>query len=83
VLDQGSLIPDAIAAGAGIGVVFGFMLGDRLKSGELVPLLDGYMPPGPPIHALVKPGSQNNAKIRVFLDYLEQEFQRLPRRSRS
>jgi LysR family transcriptional regulator, regulator for bpeEF and oprC len=80
VLDQGSLIPDAIAQGAGIGMVFTFMLGERLKSGEFVPLLDSYMPPGPPIHALVKPGSQNTAKIRVFLDALDQEFRRLTRR---
>lgn len=83
VLDQGPLILDAIAAGAGIGMVFGFMLGERLKNGEFVPLLHSYMPPGPPIHALVKPGSQNTAKIRVFLDYLDQEFRRLPRPSRS
>jgi LysR family transcriptional regulator, regulator for bpeEF and oprC len=80
VLDQGSLIPDAIAQGAGIGMVFTFMLGERLKSGEFVPLLDSYMPPRPPIHALVKPGSQNTAKIRVFLDALDQEFRRLTRR---
>lgn len=82
VLDQGSLILDAVAAGAGIGMVFGFMVGSRLKTGEFVPLLDSYMPPGPPIHALVKPGSQNTAKVRVLLDYLDQEFRRLPRRSR-
>lgn len=81
VLDQGTLIPDAIAQGAGIGMVFSFMLGDRQKNGELVSLLDSYMPPGPPIHALVKPGGQNTAKIRVFLDYLDQGFRRLSRRS--
>lgn len=78
VLDQGLLIPDAVLAGAGLGMVFSFMLGSRQNSGEFVRLLDSYLPPGPPVHALVKPGSQNTAKIRVFLDYIEQVFRRLP-----
>jgi DNA-binding transcriptional LysR family regulator len=77
VLDQGPLIVEAVRAGAGIGMVFSFMLGVGASGSEFVRLLEGYMPPGPPIHALVKPGSQNTAKIRVFLDYLEQEFRRL------
>ncbi len=74
VLDQGQLIPDAVLAGSGLGMVFSFMVRSELKTGRFVPLLSSYMPKGPPIHALLKPGSQNTAKIRVFVDYLEAAF---------
>lgn len=77
VLDQGPLIVEAVRAGAGIGMVFSFMLGPRQSDSEFVRLMESYLPPGPPIHALVKPGSQHTVKIRVFLDYLKQEFRSL------
>ncbi len=79
VLDQGQMIPGAVAAGGGLGMVFSYMVQKQLKSGTLVPVLGAYMPPGPPIHALLKPGSQNTAKIRAFLDYLGPAFQSLSR----
>lgn len=79
VLDQGQMIPGAVAAGGGLGMVFAFMVRKQLKSGALVPVLSSYMPKGPPIHALLKPGSQNTAKIRAFLDYLGPVFAGLSR----
>ncbi len=74
VVDQGNFIVDAALGGAGLGMVFSFMVESHLESGQLVPVLASYVTQGPPIHALVKPGSQSTAKVRVFLDYLAQKM---------
>lgn len=74
IVDQGQLLVDAARAGAGISRVFSFMVQDDLGTGALVPLLAEYSPPGPPLHALFKPGQQDIAKVRAFIDFAVEKF---------
>lgn len=73
-VDQGQLMVDGARAGAGIAHVFTFMVQDELKSGALVPLLVEFAPEGPPLHALFKPGHQDDAKVRAFVDFAVEKF---------
>lgn len=59
----------AATAGEGITMALSYMVARQVRSGELVPVLDEYLPPAEPVH-LVYPQSKLLApKIRVFLDF--------------
>jgi DNA-binding transcriptional LysR family regulator len=72
---------DALRAAAlrGLGVVClpDFMVGDEVERGELVRLLAGWETADVPIHAVWPPQPHLPAKLRLFIDFLNE---RLPRR---
>ncbi len=56
-------------AGHGITVALSYMVGDQIRDGTLVSVLDGFVPPALPVH-LVYPHARLVApRIRAFIDH--------------
>lgn len=70
VFDQGERLLDAAVAGLGVAQVFAFLAREALQSGRVRAILTEYTAPGPPLHALVKPGQAKVARIRALLEAL-------------
>jgi LysR family transcriptional regulator for bpeEF and oprC len=56
-------------AGAGIGQFMSLSVGDALRSGELVALLEPWQADGPVVHALYQQRQQRAAKVTAFVDF--------------
>ena len=69
-LDLGEHLVTAAVAGLGLAQVFDFMAAEDLKQGRLAEVLAEYGAPGPPLHALWRPGRQQVPRVRVLLDWL-------------
>ncbi len=65
---------EALAAGVGIGVVPTFVVGEALRDGTLVRVLDEYEPRGHTLHAVYPAAQKVPAKVRAFMDFLRQRF---------
>ncbi len=65
-----------LAALAGTGVYLGptFIVGDDLRQGRLVSVLDGYAETDRAIYAVYPQNSYLSAKVRVFIDFLADRF---------
>ncbi|QNP40591.1 LysR family transcriptional regulator [Lysobacter solisilvae (ex Woo and Kim 2020)] len=69
-----------LAAGlAGLGVIqnFNYVVRPYLDSGALVEVLPDWRPPPYPIHVVYPPNRHMGHRIRVFIDWLAEEFARL------
>jgi DNA-binding transcriptional LysR family regulator len=66
----------AAAAVSGVGVAFepDFIVGEDLKAGRLVRLLDGYESPAEGIYAVYPSRRHLSAKVRAFVDFLAARF---------
>ena len=60
---------DAARAGIGITVAFSYLVADAVKSGELVPLLQDFMPLPRPVSFVYSPNRFMPVKLRAFLDF--------------
>ena len=69
---------DAALAGYGIGQLATFLVGDDLRAGRLVPVLESYTTPGPPIRAVYPTGRHLSPKVRRFIDLLAETWQPHP-----
>jgi len=68
-----------LAAGlAGLGMIQApeYIVRDALLSGKLVAVLDDWQPPSTPLHVVFPPNRFLSAKLRVFIDWVVQIFQR-------
>jgi DNA-binding transcriptional LysR family regulator len=72
--NNGDALRIAAVAGLGIALVPAFLLRDELKSGALVPLLDGFEPKPINLYAIYPPTRFLAAKVRVFIDFLAERF---------
>jgi DNA-binding transcriptional LysR family regulator len=63
-------------AARGVGIVFepAFVVGDEIRAGRLVPLLQDYEPAPLPIYAVYPSRRHLSAKVRVFVDFLMGKF---------
>lgn len=68
--DNGELLVAAARAGLGVVQAFDFMVEEDLRAGALVEILEGFAAPGPPLHALWRPGQQRLPRVRATLDWL-------------
>ncbi len=59
---------DAALAGAGIVQLGAFLVGDDLRQGRLVPLLESYAPPGAPVCAVYPHRRHLAPKVRRLID---------------
>jgi DNA-binding transcriptional LysR family regulator len=68
-------VNDALAAldvaerGHGITLALSYMVGPRLATGRLVPVLDAFAPPPVPVQIVHPHGRLVAAKVRAFLDF--------------
>lgn len=73
-VNNADVVKQAVLAGTGIGLLPTFVAGDELDSGALVPLLSEYRTYESSIYAVFPAQRHVPAKLRVFLDFLEEHW---------
>lgn len=76
--DSGATLLDAVVQGIGVAMLPMFIVADALAAGQLVSVLDGWIPRGHAIYALHAHHRHVPPKVRVFLDLLQDRFRRPP-----
>ncbi|WP_268647904.1 LysR substrate-binding domain-containing protein, partial [Escherichia coli] len=66
---------DAAVAGAGLCQVGAFLVGEQIAAGTLVPILERYCRPGPPICAVYPSRRHLSPKVKLFLAAIERRWQ--------
>ena len=76
--DNSDALLSAAVSGLGIVLLPSWMVSEDIERGTLVPILSEYdlMPRTTPMHAVFASNRHMAPKLRVFLDYLEEEFER-------
>jgi DNA-binding transcriptional LysR family regulator len=72
--NNGDLLAEAAARGAGIVLEPAFIVGPEVRAGRLVPLLQDFAPPPLPIYAVYPSRKHLSAKVRLFVDFLVERF---------
>jgi DNA-binding transcriptional LysR family regulator len=72
--NNGDLLAEAAAQGAGIVFEPAFIVGPEVRAGRLVPLLQDFVAPPMPIYAVYPSRKHLSAKVRVFVDFLVERF---------
>jgi DNA-binding transcriptional LysR family regulator len=72
--NNGDLLAEAAASGAGIVFEPAFIVGPEVRAGRLVPLLQDFIPPPLPIYALYPSRKHLSAKVRRFVEFLIERF---------
>ena len=72
--NNGDLLAEAAASGAGIVFEPAFIVGPEVRAGRLVPLLQDFEPPPVPIYALYPSRKHLSAKVRRFVEFLVERF---------
>jgi len=73
-VNNGELVRDAALAGLGIAVLPTFIVGEALKRGELVTILDDYLSADGGVYAIYPQHRQSSTALRVFVDFLYETF---------
>ncbi|MDO9403184.1 MAG: LysR family transcriptional regulator [Polaromonas sp.] len=71
-------VRQAAVAGLGIAQIGQWMLGEDLRSGALVALLDGYLSPEVPIYAVWQKSGRHVASVRAVADFFSEVFRQDP-----
>jgi len=72
--NNGDLLAEAAARGAGIAFEPAFIVGPDVRAGRLVPLLQDFTPPPVPIYAVYPSRKHLSAKVRRFVEFLIERF---------
>ena len=72
--NNGDLLAEAAARGAGIVFEPTFIVGPEVRAGRLVPLLQEFEPPPVPIYAVYPSRKHLSAKVRRFVEFLLVRF---------
>ena len=72
--NNGDLLAEAAAQGAGIVFEPAFIVGPDVRAGRLVPLLQEFVAPPMPIYAVYPSRKHVSAKVRAFVDFLLERF---------
>ena len=72
--NNGDILAEAAARGAGIAFEPAFIVGPDVRAGRLVPLLQDYVPAPVPVYAVYPSRKHLSAKVRLFVDFLVQGF---------
>ncbi|MDE1181691.1 LysR family transcriptional regulator [Paraburkholderia sp.] len=75
--NNGDVIRDAAIAGLGITLLPDFIVADALKRGDLVPVLDAYLPRASTLYAVYPQHRQSSATIRAFTEFLRTQLSRV------
>ena len=76
--NNGDVLAEAAAQGAGIVFEPAFIVGPELRAGRLVPLLQEFVAPPMPIYAVYPSRKHLSAKVRLFVDFLVTRFSHGP-----
>ncbi|MGN6381577.1 MAG: LysR family transcriptional regulator [Dyella sp.] len=72
--NNGELMRDAAIQGLGIARLPTFIVGQALRSGALVTVLDDYRPPVTAVHAVYPQHRQSSVLIHTFVEFLRAEL---------
>ncbi|HEX7249907.1 MAG TPA: LysR family transcriptional regulator [Burkholderiales bacterium] len=72
--NNGDILAEAAARGAGIAFEPAFIVGPDVRAGRLVPLLQDYVPAPVPVYAVYPSRKHLSAKVRLFVDFLVKGF---------
>ncbi|HSA88941.1 MAG TPA: LysR family transcriptional regulator [Burkholderiales bacterium] len=72
--NNGDLLAEAAARGAGIVFEPAFIVGPDVRAGRLVPLLQEFTAPPMPIYAVYPSRKHLSAKVRTFVEFLVVRF---------
>jgi DNA-binding transcriptional LysR family regulator len=72
--NNGDLLAEAAARGAGIVLEPAFIVGPEVRAGRLVPLLQEFTPAPLPIYAVYPTRKHLSAKVRRFVEFLVERF---------
>jgi DNA-binding transcriptional LysR family regulator len=72
--NNGDLLAEVAARGAGIAFEPAFIVGPDVRAGRLVPLLQEFVPAPLPIYAVYPSRKHLSAKVRLFVDFLVKSF---------
>jgi DNA-binding transcriptional LysR family regulator len=76
--NNGAAICQAALAGSGIAVLSDYLASAHLQSGQLLEVLPGFAVPGLWLKALVPSNRIELPRVRMLLDWLEQNLKPLP-----
>lgn len=74
--DDGNALVAAAEAGVGLVQAMDFMVVRAIASGALVEVLEPYSASGPRIQALAAPGRHRSPRVRAFITFLQETFER-------
>lgn len=72
--NNGDLLAEAAAQGAGIVFEPAFIVGPDVRAGRLVPLLQDFVAAPMPIYAVYPSRKHLSAKVRLFVDFLVERY---------
>jgi DNA-binding transcriptional LysR family regulator len=72
--NNGDLLAEVAARGAGVVFEPAFIVGPEVRAGRLVPLLQDFEPAPVPIYAVYPSRKHLSAKVRLFVDFLVASF---------
>ncbi|HEY2019842.1 LysR family transcriptional regulator [Paraburkholderia sp.] len=73
--NNGDLIRDAAVAGLGIVRLPDFIVADALRAGQLVPVLEAFLPAATGVYAVYPRHRQSSLTIRAFVEFLRTHLQ--------
>ena len=71
---NGDSILSSVLAGGGLAMLASFMVGEYIKDGRLVSLLDEYVSEDVPIYAVYPSSRHLSPKVRAFVDFLIETY---------
>jgi DNA-binding transcriptional LysR family regulator len=77
-VDHGLAAREALRAGRGFGPAHRWLIDDLLASGELEPILTGYVPPSVPLSMLIVPERAGIARVRLLVEFLAERIGSVP-----
>ncbi len=76
--NNGDLLAEAAAQGAGIVFEPAFIVGREVRAGRLLALLEDFVAPPMPIYAVYPSRKHLSAKVRLFVDFLAERYANAP-----
>ena len=76
--NNGHALQQAVSAGVGIAMGPDWLMHEKLARGEIQAILPEYAPKPLDINVVYPSNRMLSAKVRTFIEYLQQEFARIP-----
>ncbi|MGH8409264.1 MAG: LysR substrate-binding domain-containing protein, partial [Pseudomonas sp.] len=72
--NEGNGLKEMLLAGLGVGQHFKTIVDYYVEAGQLVPVLEDWTRPATPLHIIYPPNRHQNARLKVFIDWVIERF---------
>lgn len=72
--NEGNGLKEMLLAGLGVGQHFKSIVDYYVETGQLVPVLADWTRPAAPLHIIYPPNRHQNARLKVFIDWVIERF---------